>query len=201
MQVLVVESEAGAATVAVAQLQAAGHRVMRCHEPGAPAFPCAGLEPGGCPLEHDAIDVVLTVRSRAQKQPSPLEDGVTCALRQRTPVVVAGRTTPNAFEQFPVTMAELDVVAACERAATGPQLEHERVALTALEETLGHSGLAAASAGASVHRSGEGLRVALHVPAATPRPVRDTAVVRVVGALRAFDPHAPKIDVTCEENP
>ncbi|MGZ4690569.1 MAG: hypothetical protein ACXWAY_13165, partial [Acidimicrobiia bacterium] len=62
MEVLVVESEPGAAAIAIAQLEAAGHRVARCHEPGSRAFPCAGLDPGRCPLEEDAIDVVLTVR-------------------------------------------------------------------------------------------------------------------------------------------
>lgn len=199
MEVLVVESEPGAAAIAIAELEAAGHQVKRCHEPGARAFPCAGLDPGRCPLEDDAIDVALTVRARAHPRPSPLEDGVTCALRRRAPVVVAGRTTLNPFERYPVTVAGVDdIVAGCERAATGPQLEHEGVATRALEATLARAGIHSEAGRVSVHRSGAGLQVTLHVPAETPNQVRDIASVRVVGAVRAFDPHAARIDITCQ---
>lgn len=197
MEVLVVESEPGAAAIAIAQLEAAGHRVTRCHEPGQRAFPCVGLDPGRCPLENDAIDVVLTVRARTNPRPSPLEDGVTCALRRHAPVVVAGRTTINPFAQYSVTDAGADdVVDACERAATGPQLEHEGVATKALEWTLSHDGLSTEAARVSVRRSGIGLRVALLLPRETPKRVRDMASVRVAGALRAFDRQAPHIDIT-----
>lgn len=103
MEVLVVESEPGAAAIAIAQLEAAGHRVTRCHEPGQRPFPCVGLDPGRCPLENDAIDVELTVRARTNPRPSPLEDGVTCVLRHHAPVVAAGRTTINPFAQYSVT--------------------------------------------------------------------------------------------------
>lgn len=196
MEVLVVESEPGAAAIAIAQLEAAGHQVKRCHEPGARAFPCAGLDPGRCPLEDDAIDVVLTVRARAHPRPSPLEDGVTCALRRRTPVVVAGRTTLNPFERYAVTVAGVGVVEACERAATGPQAEHEGCATKALDDTLTHAGLPTGAARASVQRSGSGLRVTLNLPAKTPTRLRELATVRVAGALRAFDPHTPRIDIS-----
>ncbi len=122
MDVLVVESDPGAAAVAIAQLQAAGHRVERCHEPGARAFPCAALNPGRCPLEDGEIDVVLTVRARSHPRPSQLEDGVTCALRQHVPVVVAGRTNLNPYARYDVAVAGVDdVVETCELAANGPQ--------------------------------------------------------------------------------
>jgi hypothetical protein len=200
MDVLVVESDPGAAVIAIAQLEAAGHRVSRCHEPGDRAFPCAGLDPGHCPLEEEAIDVVLTVRGRGHPRPSPLEDGVTCAIRRRTPVVVAGRTTLNPFDRFPVTIAGVDdVVEACERAAQGPQIEHEAVATRALVQTLDGSDVASSEAHASVHRNGSGLHVVLHVPAHTPQRVRDVASVRVVGALREFDRFTPGIATACED--
>jgi hypothetical protein len=187
MEVLVVESEPGVATVARAQLEAAGHHVLRCHDPGR------------CPLEHDEIDVVLTVRARATAQPTALEDGVTCALRRRVPVVMAGRTSPDPFTPFPVTVAGLGtIVETCERAATGPQLGHERVALDALEQTLSLAGIPTDTASASVRRSGSGLRIVLHVPGDAPQKVRDVAAVRVVGALREYDQHAPRIEISCE---
>jgi hypothetical protein len=199
MEVLVLESEPGAADKATAQLEAAGHRIQRCHKPGARAFPCVGIDPGRCPLEQDPIDVVLTVRARPNLSPSASEDGVSCALRRHTPVVVAGRTTANPYAQYPVTVAGIDdVVAACERAVSGPQVEHESVATRVLDETLGHAGLASEAATASVHRTGEGLRITLLVPEETPRKVRDVASVRVTGAVRRFDPYAPRIEITCQ---
>ena len=200
MEVLVLESEPGVAAIAIGQLEAAGHRVKRCHEPGSRAFPCAGLDPGECPLEDDPIDVVLTVRARSSARPSPLEDGVTCALRRRVPVVVAGRTAVNPFAQYPVTVAGIDdVVETCERAATGPQVEHEAIATRLLVETLENAGLPTESAGASVRRSGQGLQITLRAPDETPKRVRDVASVRVAGAVRAFDQHAPRIEVTWED--
>ena len=117
MDVLVLESDPGAAELAVALLTAAGHRVSRCHEPGARAFPCVALDSGRCPLEADSIDVVLTVRGHANPRPSALEDGVVCALRHHTPVVVAGSTVFNPYEQFGASVAGPDVVDACEEAA------------------------------------------------------------------------------------
>jgi hypothetical protein len=199
MEVLVLESEPGVAAIAIAQLEAAGHRVKRCHERGARAFPCAGLDPGHCPLEDDAIDVVLTVRARSSARPSPLEDGVTCALRRRVPVVVAGRTAINPFAQYPAAVAGIDdVVEVCERAATGPQAEHEGIATSALRQTLDRAHLPTEAADASVRRSGRGLHITLRVPSDTPMKVRDIASVRVAGAVRAFDPHAPRIEITCE---
>jgi len=200
MEVLVVESEPGAAAAAIAELEAAGHRVKRCHEPGAPAFPCVGLDPGRCPIEEDAIDVVLTVRPRPHLGPSALEDGVTCALRRHVPVVVAGRTTLNPFVEYAAVIAGDDgVVEACERAATGPQPEHEEVATDMLRQTLTRAGLPSDTASASVRRSGSGLRISLRVPPETTKQQRDTASVRDVGAVRAFDRHAPHIETTCED--
>ncbi len=200
MEVLVLESEPGAAAVAIADLEAAGHRVKRCHEPDDRSFACAGLDPGRCPLEDDAIDVVLTVRAHAGRRPSPLEDGVTCALRRRVPVVVAGRTTIDPFAQFPVTVTGIDdVVGTCERVATGHQPQHEGVAVKALDQTLGLAGIPTESAAASVRRTGDGLQITLHVPEETPKKVRDVASVRVAGAVRAFDPHARHIEIACED--
>ncbi len=200
MEVLVLESEPGAAAIAIGQLEAAGHRVKRCHERGERAFPCVGLDPGTCPLEDDAIDVVLTVRSRSTARPSPLEDGITCALRRRVPVVVAGRTAINPFAQYAVTVAGIDdVVETCEQAATGPQVEHEAIATRLLVETLRSAGVPTEPAGASVRRSGRGLHITLHAPREASKKVRDVAAVRVAGAVRAFDPHAPRIEITCED--
>jgi hypothetical protein len=195
MDVLVLESEPGAADEAIAALEGADHTVLRCHERGARAFPCRGLVPGACPLECGSVQVVLTVRRHPSPRPSPLEDGVTCALRRRLPVVMAGSTALNPFAGFHVVDAgHLDVVAACEEAANGPQVEHEAVANRVLDDTLRRAGRAPVGE-SSVRRTDRGLHAQLTVPPGTDERTRGMAGVRVVGALRAFDPHAPRIDV------
>jgi hypothetical protein len=90
--------------------------------------------------------------------------------------------------------ARRDVVAACEEVATGPQSDHEAVATRVLDETLVRAGYAAAG-GTEVRRRDGGLDVRLTVPPGTDAKTRGMAGVRVVGALRAFDPHVPRLDV------
>jgi hypothetical protein len=196
MKVLVLESETGAATIATAQLEQAGHQVLRCHEPGERAFPCRGLQGDGCPLDGEPVDVALTVRARPVGQPTALEDGVSCALRRHIPVVVAGRTTANPFSSFPVIVAGRDVVEACERAAAGSLVQHEAVAQRALDESMRRADEDRSESGwVEVTRRSGGLRATLHFPPGTPERLRAMASVRVVGALRAFDPSAAGIDV------
>ena len=203
MEVLVVESEPGAADIAIVKLEALGHQVKRCHEPEAEeqSFPCIGLASGHCPLEEDAIDVVLTVRGQSHPNPTPLEDGITCALRRRVPVVIAGRTDPNPFERFGVAVADRDIAAVCERVATDPRDDYSAVALEALDWTLSFRGLSVHDARVAVTRVGRGLRVVLSLPTGASKLVGSMAAVRVSGALRAFDPHAAFIDVACEVRP
>lgn len=196
MDVLVVESEQGVADGAIEQLEQAGHHVHRCHEPGAPAFPCAGLGNDRCPLETGPIDVALTVRSAAGRQPTVLEDGISCALRHRIPVVVAGETALHPFEFFGATSARHDhVVETCERARDALPV-HGAVARKAVVATLAASELHA-GADAEVLRRGGRLQVLLLFPAGTPDALTEMASVRAVGALRAYDRHAAGIDVEC----
>ena len=119
--VLVLESDARAAERAIALLAGAGHEVVRCHEPGLPAFPCNALMPdGGCPIERGGVDVAVVVRSHPWPRPSTLEDGAVCAIRRGVPLVVAGRTILDPYERWAsvVTNGVDDVVDAVERAAT-----------------------------------------------------------------------------------
>jgi hypothetical protein len=198
MDVLVVESEPGAADAAVAAREAADHRVVRGHESGAAPFPWRGGGPRDCPLDRGAVRVVLDVRGKTTPHPGPLEDGVTCALRRRLPVVIAGTSAINPFARFPVLDAtRQDVVAACERAAKGPQAEHQTVADRALDATLRNAGFD--EPGRSiVHRTPGGLQVTLLVPPESSAKTREMAAVRVAGALRAFDRDAGSIDIECE---
>jgi hypothetical protein len=104
---------------AASSLVAAGHRTLRCHEPGEPAFPCNALIPGRtCPLD-EGFDVAVTVRARPLPQPSQSEFGVVCALRIHVPVVVAGMTAVDPFEPWATVIVDPggDITTACEDAA------------------------------------------------------------------------------------
>ena len=88
MDVLVLESESGAADATIEKLTNGGHRIFRCHEPGKPEFPCRALAgEGPCPLSDPGVDVAVTVRARPDMRPTLREDGA-C-------VRVAGACSPR----------------------------------------------------------------------------------------------------------
>ncbi len=202
MRVLLLETEAGVADDAAARLSAAGHDVVRCHEPhDRDAFPCQGvLDTACCPIEGTGagVDVALTVRHAPSPVAAPLEDGIACAIRARVPVVVAGEAASNPYEAFGAVVAGDDLVAACEAAATGPLDGHGSVAQHALEASLAAHGLRGIGERATVYRSRGGLRVVLSLFAPVDEMVLQQATTRVVGALRTFDRMAPRIDVSVE---
>jgi hypothetical protein len=87
-----------------------------------------------------------------------------------------------------------------EVAVTERRADYEAVARKALDWTLRYRELPAHLAGVVVTRTGGDLQVTLHLPARASKLVRDMASVRVAGALRAFDPNVPRINVVCELN-
>src|SRR4051812_25687198 len=100
MDVMLLESEAGAGRFEAEALTVAGHRVHRCHEMTDEAFPCTGIaHPGSCPLDLP-VDVALVVRSRTAGGPAPTEDGVACAIRAHVPIVEVGRGYEDPYGPF-----------------------------------------------------------------------------------------------------
>lgn len=193
MDILVTESIPGAGGTATERLEAAGHRVHRCHEPSS-AFPCAGVR-SECPLDEQPIDLVLAVRPHIRTTPTTSEIGVTCALRQRIPVAVTGQTLLNPFEPFGAAAIEEELVEACERVAAARRPEHEAAAAAAVQSSLATAGHEKALCDVSVHRDNGRLRVRVSVPKEVPEPTRKMLAVRVIGRLRNFDPHAEGVDV------
>jgi hypothetical protein len=117
--VLVVGTDQWAIEQAGGQLRAAGRRVLRCHEPGEPAFPCNALLPGRrCPLD-DGIDVVLDIRARPVNPPALSEFGAVCALHAGVPLVVAGVPGDSGFGPWAASAVEngVELTAACDEAA------------------------------------------------------------------------------------
>ncbi len=201
LEVLVLESEPGAAEEAVYDLERAGHQVHRCHEPGKPAFPCRAFDEAGCPLEAGTVDVALTVRARSRSVPSSFEDGVSCALQHRIPLVVAGRVVLNPYDEFAaeVVNGTDGIVAAVEAAATGSLREHELLALDAARRVLASGGAASdATVGATARRHHGVVTVGIRVAAEIDPRTRDMIGTRALGALRRFDRHARQIDVAVD---
>jgi hypothetical protein len=200
LEVLVLESEPGAAASAVDDLQRAGHQVHRCHEPGRPAFPCRGLGEDGCPLDTGTVDVALTVRGRPRSVPSLFEDGVSCALQHRIPLVVAGRVALNPYDEFATAVVDhqADVVAAVETAASGSLREHEVLASDAARRVLALQGAADVEVSATATRRRGVVMVALRVGTAIDTRTRDLIGTRALAALRGFDRHARQIDVSID---
>jgi len=127
---LVVGTDDWAIEQCATELEAEGGRVLRCHEPGDPAFPCnALLEGRTCPLD-EGFDVVVTVRARPLAEPSRAEMGVVCALHAGKPLVVAGVASERPFGPWASLAVEQggDVATACEKvvaevAAGAPRTE------------------------------------------------------------------------------
>jgi hypothetical protein len=117
LDVLVVGTDDWAIEQGADAVASAGHRVRRCHEPGAPVFPCNALRPGGiCPLAQ-GFDVVVSMRARPLSPPSLSELGVICALRVGAPLIVGGLVQGNPFEAWTTGVVDDagDVPSAIER--------------------------------------------------------------------------------------
>jgi hypothetical protein len=200
MKVLVLDSDGeGGGRRATAALAAAGHEVHRCHEEGAPAFPCNGLAgTAPCPLDG-VVDVAVVVREHPWPRPTALEDGVTCALRHAVPLVVSGRTALDPFEGFATEAVDGTdgLVDACERALAAPLPRHGAAAVETATEVLVKHDLPTKGVAAEVHRRDGRLHVALDVPAAAPvdAGLAGMLATRVAGRLRQLDRYAAAIDV------
>ena len=134
--VLVVGTDDWAIEQSATELEAEGCRVLRCHEPGDPAFPCnALLEGRTCPLD-EGFDVVVTVRARPLPEPSRAEMGVVCALHAGKPLVVAGVASERPFGPWASLTVEQggDVATACEKVVA-----EEAVGAARTEEAVRHA--------------------------------------------------------------
>jgi hypothetical protein len=198
LNVMVFESDRGSADMARRALVDAGHEVLRCHDPGALAFPCRGLDDQSkCPLRSHSVDLALTVRTAHRSQPTPLEDGVRCALMHRIPLVVAGSPVLDPFEPFQARVLDAadDVVGACEAVAAGELPRHSRVATEALRASRNAGDVTTAARVTVTRRRGCLLASVSGLDALAPRQ-RDAAIVRMMMKLREYDSSARGIDVT-----
>jgi hypothetical protein len=197
MRVMVIESDRRSADDAVRELREAGHEVVRCHEPGGQVFPCNALcDDETCPLEGgEGVDVVLDHRAHPYPRPTPLEDGVTCAIRQHVPLVVAGTPALNPFEPWTTAVAsDGDVVATCVTAARAPLARlAEPARLEVWRRLAAHPSIAAAS-DVTVRRDRTRLTATISLPDDAP-DIDEQLAVAVAGVIRRHDHFTSQLDV------
>lgn len=202
LDVLVLENGPGGARSAVEELEAAGHRVHRCHEAGQPAFPCRGVvEPSDCPLEGP-IDVALVVRHHVHPQPSPLEDGVSCALRIGVPVVEEGPGILDPYEPWITTRVQgTSVAEACEQAV---ELGYQPLVddiLRRCSVLFSSAGIDRLAVGCHIELAWPRLIVHLEVPGPVTQGVREALAVRALDAVRAARRTYGTVNVRVHEQP
>ncbi len=157
-------------------LLASGHDLVRCSEPGRPAFPCAGLE-GACPLDG-TVDVTLVVHDRPTTEIATGEVGAVCSLRDAVPLVLAGNGASSPFlcRCDAVAVSVDDVPAACERA------------VAAAERRASDDVTASAGTPAAVTRRGDAVKVLLAAGATSRHTVRaHQAAARLFPSARTID--------------
>ena len=187
LRVLVVESHRGLASVAASTLEAAGHEVHRCFGPDDKGFPCVGMQGEPCPVER-GVDVVFLNRAGSSARPTPLEDGVLCALRDHVPVVEA-RTRSSVFDPFGAYVTawvdpKADPVEAVESAARGRFDALAGAALERIGPLLEHAGLRDGDVTCEVVREGDALQVLLRTARPLPALVAQSLAVRALDAVR-----------------
>jgi hypothetical protein len=186
LDVLVLENGRGGARVVAEELEAAGHRVHRCHDPAAPTFPCRGIDDAAdCPLQGP-IDVALLVRHHIHPHPSALEDGVACAIRAGVPLVEQGPDILDPYAPWVTTRVGREpVAAACERAI---EVGFEPV----VEDVLRRCAVIVDGAGLDMERVScrielvwPRLLVHIDVPGPVSKGLREALAVRALDAVQA----------------
>ncbi len=194
MKVLVVEAQPGGADEARAALTAAGHTVVGC-DTLEPQAPCRGLATvATCPLDEHDVDVAVV--HHTGRDLSAGERGALCAARARVPVVVDGDCR-RAVSFGPGTfVAGVDLVDACEAAASSGMAHAAAVRRELLCAGVIHrDDVAHAHPAISfvVERQPRRLQLTIRVPEGDPRRANITKAA--AEGLRRFDPDAAVIDV------
>jgi hypothetical protein len=196
LNLLVLESHAGVADHSIEALEAAGHRVHRCHD-GGRAFPCVGVtSPHECPIDRH-VDAALLVRRGVAPATTPLEDGVPCALRAGIPVVEDGTDLLDPYAEHITTRVTTgeSVVDACERAVVESMQPLEADVAAALVPFLEANGMHAGEVGVRLEPLGELLRIHLDAVGLPPMLVGQLSV-KAVDTVRAMRRSWSTIEVT-----
>jgi hypothetical protein len=166
MRILLLESAPGVGAEAAASLTAEGHELVRCIDPGAPAFPCREVEePGSCPLgTQPAVDCAVVVHEGDARQPTAWEAGVSCALRHQVPVVTRHEGAKSPFAGWAIPVGDAGIDAACELAVTAARAHEVRPLVDEVEQFLDRLGIAPGGVAVDIRREGDRARIVVTVP-------------------------------------
>ncbi len=198
---LLVESHPGVADSTGAKLAAQGHVVHRCHD-GGRGFPCVGVDdPDQCPIEAD-VDVALVVRRGVTPSPTPLEDGVPCALRAGVPVVEEGTDMLDPYSEFVTARVGVDeeVSDALERAIDQSLRPIQDQIAQSLEPFLSANGLAADSVGIELASTRGRLRIHL-IADGLPPLLAGQLSVKATDTVRGMRRSWSSIEVSMSSSP
>lgn len=170
MRILLIESSDGVGAGAATALGADGHDIVRCHEPGAPSFPCHAVEePGGCPLTSTpTVDCAVVVHGGAPDAVTASEAGVSCALRLGVPVVARHDGPGSPFTGWAVPVAGDEVGAACELAVSAARAHEARPLVAEVQRLLADAGGSTEGVWVEVLRGDERTLLRVTVPKGAP---------------------------------
>jgi hypothetical protein len=190
MDVMLIENRPHAGDETAAALEAAGHRVHRCHDPSqTAAFPCTGaLDPDECPLSHE-VEVAMLVRHGISPRPTALENGVNCALRHGIPIVEDGPAMLDPYESWISGRTDGNPEQACREAIARAREPF----LAELAEETGTPGWRIERTGDRLHLIGSG-------PALDPAS-KSRLAVRALDVARRRGWHRERVDVSYETLP
>jgi hypothetical protein len=197
LNVMVLESHPGVGQRVTDELGSAGHRVHRCHEPADTGFPCSGVaSPGSCPLEQ-RIDVALVVRRGVAPRPTPLEDGVACAIRTGVPVVEHGADVLDPYTPFLAARVRdgREAVTVCEDVARDALAATEIEVSTALHQFLRANDLDPGAVRVKLEHLDDSLHIHLE-GADLDRRLRGLLGVKAVDACRHRTRRCRSVDVS-----
>lgn len=199
LDVLVIESQPGAAVSAVQALEAAGHHVHRCYDDDSLGFPCRGVvDLVECPLARHT-DVALLVRGRVAPRPTELEQGASCALRAGVPLVEDGPAALDPFEPWLAARVDDSVVNTCEAASDTALGELRREILRLAAPILSSAGILASRARCHIEPQATRLHVQFDLPVAVIPGVKQALAVRVLDAVRGAGRTYGPVEVTVHD--
>lgn len=204
LDVLLLESHPGTGSSRAEELEAAGHRVLRCWSPTPERGhaddgrePCAGVTGAGCPVDR-GVDVALLVRRGVSPRPHATEAGVGCAVRAGVPVVEDGGEALDPFAPYVAGRVGDDAAEACEAAADAVWEAVAERLRDGARSLLAAEGIDPDLVGLRCEAQGDALLVRVTGPPMGDR-LRQALAVRTADALRDVARRPARVDISCDE--
>jgi hypothetical protein len=196
LNVLVVESDNGAANGAIRELVESGHRAFRCHPEHSASFPCNAFRADEtCPVRDANIDVAVAVRNHGHETPTEREAGVVCSIDRDIPIVVVGGIAPKSLSHFSALIipSGSSVVEACEHSARRDAPTIDPVATEVVSAIVETECGPTAAHEVEVLRNGP--EVIVEVLCEVPLRLRRLVANRIIGNLRQTEREISEINI------